>query len=940
VKHSPLISRWFVWISALAVAGFLFSPLPTHAASSWLNSLLGALGRLNGGGTGGSATITGRLTYTDGTAASGQRVGASGATTVLSDSNGNYRISPITIGSGGTVTVTVTFYCTSPVGTQPVSLSANQTRDLGIHSCGTKPNNGGGNPNPPAPTPPPTQNIATVKGILRTTAGGIPSNTTVTVDGKAVSGAAGSYTSTVNLGNSTSKYINIVFGCAPNPAYWRTVTKGTTTTVDYTNCPVSSSTQTGSVTGTVKDKNGALEKNVSVTVDGKTALTHASTGIFTVTGISNVPRTVTASYPCTGGTPQSTNVSVPAGTATVAWQCPASSGGGGGGTPPVLTATITGTVSSGTTPIKGVAVMLAGLTSGPVTTDDNGRYTITNITGVPRTIELGFNWKEQGKSDKKRVYITAGSNVVDYTFADDALTAEIYGTVTRGESSYPVPGASVMVYQPNKQQPVLQKTAVTNQTGDDIGDYTVSGALAKQNALVQAEDSLGNRVSREVQINPGKNLVDLAMRFDSYGNTLTVRVNIPQTEPADTIRPLVAKVFDSQNQLVEVISLYYRDRNPRIYGGAGSPRVLYSGNYRVELWSGVSDRARQLAGSQSVTFVADNSEDKLVTFSLDSVPVQQAIFDVYVKSINATDSNGFVPITNANVEIKRTSKSIATAVTDSNGKAIFNLNVEDTLAFLSDGLIDVSATGYESRVVQNWKMRGDDWTGNTLVILLTPTGAKIEACDNHPTTALAEFWICGDEAKQMYLANTAYVSLIDSTVTALQNRYPQFKQTPPELVITSDREDGALFQPFKKDASLGCWPSSNAAVPKDDSYIEIKTGLLKNASESIVRMVVSHEWRHAADFKNGSCQSFLTDGSSRWREYVDQLRLMPTGFRALTENTYQARSGGHPYDDGELVASSFVIGLYYRNEFTTFINGLTADQQGLMQEIVNGALAP
>ncbi|MDO8444240.1 MAG: hypothetical protein Q7S80_01900, partial [bacterium] len=633
---------------------------------------------------------------------------------------------------------------------------------------------------------PVVNNVAEVRGTVRDTSKNVVANSRVTVDGTDVyTNSSGVYARTVPLGTATSKYLSIVFACLPSsPAYWRTehATPPANDAVDFGLCPVSSSgggggggTETGIVTGTIKDKTGAIEKGAAVTVDGTRYTTNAITGIFTTNPITGVRKTVLATYACFGGADQSTNVSVAVGTTTVAWLCTTGTGGGGGTPPPTSTGgTYDGyaKISDTGAPLSDVKVTHFATTNTSVDpsriTNTSGYYQPVSIVGASRQVTVTFTLTDTAIAAHPTLqrtctttfqYINATNhhniNCAFIAAADPPQTTSLHGKVTSGKDNFPEGGITVTVYQPSKENPTLIKTTTTEKGGYHQGEYLFDNNLmAGQKAVVTAEDSLHKTASTELilQKDGSGNIADLLLRFDSYGNQILVDVNLDNHSPQDP-GTLVAKIFDRNNRLIDTAMLYLYSNNGRNYfSGASNRRIIFAGTYRVELWTGTSDRARNIGSAQSVTFDEENAQKKLVVFNLVSLPALTAHLEVYVKalSIPASSDGRLIVVPGAAVVLKDSKSTvIRRSLTDGSGHLVFDLNLAETTQLTGgDSSITTTAAGYRDAFSRIVSFGDSDWYNKSLLVTLNVGESD---CVNHPSLPdFPEIWTCGGEANAMY----------------------------------------------------------------------------------------------------------------------------------------------------------------------------------------------
>lgn len=290
-----------------------------------------------------TGTVTGLVTNTSGTALGGVSISGGGATTTtLSD--GTYTLAGVATGSV-TITASLTGYQNATT-TVTVTAAANVTAPT-LQLTALSPGNISGTVVSSTGTA-----IAGVTvsggGISATTA----SNGTYTLSGL----PAGTVTVTASATGYASASISV------------TVTSGSTITAPV----ITLTSNTGSVTGTVTDSNGAAISGATVGFGGGTATTNSS-GAYTLSGVAAGTIQLVAS--ATGYSSQTQNVVV-AGGATVTANFT------------LAAAPATGSISGTVTNISTNGV-LAGATvswsGGSATTNSSGVYTLNNVTSGLQT---------------------------------------------------------------------------------------------------------------------------------------------------------------------------------------------------------------------------------------------------------------------------------------------------------------------------------------------------------------------------------------------------------------------------------------------------------------------------------------------------------------------------------------------------------------------------
>jgi hypothetical protein len=272
-----------------------------------------------------------------------------------------------------------------------------------------------------------------------TNSSGMWSSNWIPVGSYTVSSGTASTTATVNTGQTTNT----------------TVTQGSTPT-------------TGTITGTVTNSSGTALSGVSVAAGSITATT-AANGTYTLANVNAGTQTITASLAGYQTGSQSVNVTA-GGTVTANFSLTASTSSSG---------TVTGTVTNISN-----GLLLSGATvkwnTTAVSTDSNGVYTLSNVTGGTQTITASATGYLPVTST---INVSGGTTTLNFQLS----TAGILNVTVLNSSGAAVSGASVSI-----SGGIIATTlsGTTNSSGVwssnwiPIGTYTISSGGATQTATV------------------------------------------------------------------------------------------------------------------------------------------------------------------------------------------------------------------------------------------------------------------------------------------------------------------------------------------------------------------------------------------------------------------------------------------------------------------------
>ena len=931
------------------VAGFMFSPLHTSAASSWLSGIIGVISRLNGN----TATITGRLTYSDRSAASGAGVFTNSIST-KTDANGYYRLGPISIGSGGTTSVTVTFQCMS-LREADVLLRPGEN-NLGTRSCGEKPGN-----------------TAIVAGTIRTATGAIPGNLSVMVNGQTVIATGGSYSTVINLGSARSKYISVVFGCQPNPPFNITVSANKTSRVDFKRCPVggASNLVTGSVSGIIT-YNGAPVNNAKVVIAGVN-----SSGWFTdsngrySTPTLNIPKTanVTISY-ATNNTATLPNHSFNAGVNTINYNFSRTYSG-----------TVYGYIKAGTIPLNGVPIDISiKSNTNTVYTNAQGYYS-AKVSNLPDSVLITA--KYQGAVQTKTVTAATASTRQDFTFVAATNDGQLVGTVKN--NGQPVAEASVDITAAAGSTPKSYKTNSQGRYSSDkfsLGT-TLSKVVISLNGqsktfenikIVQTQTILDwsfttptanldvSVLYRDTQIPAAGASVSIwqptRTRFNASLYPMTHNTNA-NGQYSYTALPLGSVAVRAD------LDSSYTDATANLKEG-NNPLSLYLEPHQVNILRGVIRSTngsplpprlflKAAADDHYVSIVIDTHEEKEVTYAIVSPELVTGTYNVQLAASRAADSDinvqakftknysevvqrdltwrgttsspnqqtvilrtvytldgssqtGSIAAPGVNLVLKLAAGSggfvtVAEVTTDKNGIATL---VNQSLPLGSYSVEVKEKAGY---IIGGFTLED---LGGSQIFTFILYDQNSSPCRNYPTSNLPEFWYCGDpqQVEQLYQTSDHQRTLINTIVGRLRSKYSGYDDNPPELAVL-DAGAKAPYPWWGLATSYVNYPANNsrclgpndASAPFNDNRIYLATEAYKSSDFDIESILV-HEWGHLKDFKEGNCASHISNNVLYGLTNVIAQEPALNGFYQFLNTV----NFGHPQDNTtELYATGFMF---------------------------------
>ncbi|MBI5074886.1 MAG: carboxypeptidase regulatory-like domain-containing protein [Nitrospirae bacterium] len=297
-----------------------------------------------------------------------------------------------------------------------------------------------------------------LSGVTMTLSGAASSSTTTDASGNySFSGLAnGNYTVTPSRTGYTFTPVNRAV----------TVSGANVTGQNFT---AQASTATYSISGSVATSGGIGPgggplSGVTMTLSGAasgTTTTNAS-GNYSFTGLATGNYTVTPAKPGNTFTPVNRAVTVSGANVT-----------GQNFTAQASTATysISGTVTSGGSPLSGVSITLSGASSGTTTTNASGNYTFTGLANGNYAVTPGLAGYTFTPTNRAVTISSANVSGQNFTAQASAATYSISGTVTSGGN--PLSGVTM----------TLSGAASSTTTTNASGNYSFSG-LANGNYIV------------------------------------------------------------------------------------------------------------------------------------------------------------------------------------------------------------------------------------------------------------------------------------------------------------------------------------------------------------------------------------------------------------------------------------------------------------------------
>ena len=416
--------------------------------------------------------------------------------------------------------------------------------------------------------------------------------------------------------------------------------------------------------------------------------------------------------------------------------------------------------------------------------------------------------------------------------------------------------------------------------------------------------------------------------------------------------------MDAQNKLTETFSVDNQTKQKI------SSTNLVAGHYNVLL---KLNSGGNTITSQGVDYHYQQGENKTVTFRVNQPSPATANISVKVEKENPfATQNQYTPVANVNVQLTIWSLTfsqtpISTQNATTNSEGIANINVTNLAPDTGNYKISLTnvPSGYKLKFPQDIYTSARNIVGGAITFRLRIEPIDLTPyCDNHPTSNLPEFWFCGDTAKNLYQSNLQYWTYINNLIGTLRQEYaPNQNVTPPEFIVESDAEYRNLAQAYFicQYASLPCWIPPDGRQPYDQARIAyMATAFQEDIASSagsvakmqlILRDMVTHEWGHAKDYKEGDC---TFPGSAKSISKITNIFTEVTQgsnpaqfFSAINEETYSGMVGGHPQSNtSETYASAFVISHYYFDKLKTAIAYLNPILQERIKTIVNEANKP
>lgn len=785
-------------------------------------------------------------------------------------STGNYSM---TVDLGSSVTrsnVPVRFdYTGTPQPTEPsktyyVSVRANQITPQS-HNFAT----------------PVVNNVAVVGGTVRNTSNQTVANSKVTVDGTDVyTNSSGVYTRTVPLGTATSKYLSIVFTCAPaSPAYWRTehATPPANDPVDFSLCPVSSSggggggtTQSGSVTGTVQYYTSvtsfipAVGASVSIIGTNLSATATAQTGGVYTTGTLTLPSSisVTCTYQGKSGTSTATTRS---GVNVVNCTIPyLSSGGGSDGTPPPAPAPTEG-MFSGCVTVDGVGAsgLTVTLSGGPLSgnktynvgADPNsgcpsGSYWHTEQFQFPitRNFTITFNPPPGGIAKvQSDVPLTVADKKMNWNFVSNA--AKLHIKLLIKGTTIPVPGYSIKISNKAKNPPDIYVAV------DGKGEYLYDQGSTGDNVLVD-EGNNTDSLYRFDRYNFFGIPADSTLKVELLPRGYCLIVGTVHYLGSVSQPPLSMEV----RQNSDVIAYAKQYRSSVITGGRNydfilkGDQIVAGKSYTVAVKWGAMDPGQQIeAKTISLPPSCSESAPATVDFTTygqegmpDPVVSIQTVKKYYLDEPTGVVANTPLEIYEGRGNYNKT--PILTINTDSNGllaiskgqlsDGAYSVYFKESGKYNSSG-VGITVDGFSHSYLLEGKLNGED------------------NCEDHPTGVIQHLIFCGS-ARDIYPRYPQLWQAWSDKLRWLRQKYPQLASIPEKIEIVN----------VAQYAYADVTDSRHIIIYFSPAYIQ---DVMVNTSDAIERVVrvLEHEVGHGLDRVRRSPASGLSSGYPPFIDYFN-----------------------------------------------------------------------
>lgn len=357
-------------------------------------------------------------------------------------------------------------------------------------------------------------------------------NSTLTVEANSSDRLSSPTLTLVGYGNLTSGQIIVNNVTVPPSVVTVTSSIGGSATLPVTVIPFAQATYSISGTITFSPENGggpATGVTVILTSGTLTRVTSTDTnGVYIFSGLADGSYTITPNR--SGYSFNPSNLTVNISGADVSNQN--------------FTATllnifsISGTITSGGTPIEGVSVVLTGPVSAEVTTNASGLFTFSNLPNGTYTITPSH--QNYNFSPLNRTVTINGSNVIGQIFIGTLITRSISGTITT--TTGPLAGVAVFLTGPVNRTVTTNNSGVYNFTGLLNGNYVVTPVLTgysftptTANVIVNNADVTGinfsavNRVfsvSGRVINQNGAGVANVIIKLTGTGVIKTVRTNV------------------------------------------------------------------------------------------------------------------------------------------------------------------------------------------------------------------------------------------------------------------------------------------------------------------------------------------------------------------------------------------------------------------------------
>lgn len=184
---------------------------------------------------------------------------------------------------------------------------------------------------------------------------------------------------------------------------------------------------------------------------------------------------------------------------------------------------VTGTVTSGGTPVEGATVKIFDVNDNPVahiTTNPQGKYTISEVVAGSYKITATKNTYLIPAAIPLTVIAGRPTTVnIELTLDPDASKNTLYGIIRQAVILTPIEGATVNIFQVVAEVQTLALTTVTNSSGQYFGPMLVTGDY------VVIANKIGYEISESAPITlTGADIepLDLSLQVNAVQNVGTI----------------------------------------------------------------------------------------------------------------------------------------------------------------------------------------------------------------------------------------------------------------------------------------------------------------------------------------------------------------------------------------------------------------------------------